>query len=298
MKMEIHTKTPWPFWILVLLVLATLGWWAFAFAPLPSQTPAWVEQARVVCFGSSANGLPEAYGWIMLVGGPLLLLTTFLSIWQNELAQLPRLIRASRFHRILILVLLLGIVGEALLVTQKIRTALASTNPASTAELPLSADYPRTQKPAPDFSLIDQHGKKVTLATVKGRPVLLSFAFAHCTALCPTLVSDVLKAAKLAADLKPQIILLSLDPWRDTPGSLPGLAKSWNLPENAYILSGEVSQVEETLEAYNVPYQKDEKTGQIAHPALVYILDGTGEIAYTLNAATAGQMAEALRRLF
>ena len=51
----------------------TAGWWALAFAPLPAAE-AWLAAARSVCFGTLPNGLPEPWGWMLLVLAPAAML--------------------------------------------------------------------------------------------------------------------------------------------------------------------------------------------------------------------------------
>ncbi len=158
-------------------------------------------------------------------------------------------------------------------------------------------DYPRVDKPAPEIDLIDQHGERLRLSDQRGNLILLTFAFANCHAICPTLIyqtSQVVRELK-AADLK--LWIITLDPWRDTPEALPHVAQTWNLGEVMHLLSGEVEQVLQLLDAYHVPRNKDPQTGEIAHPGLVYLIDRSGAIAYAFNDPGAGWLKEAIQRL-
>jgi len=103
-------------------------------------------------------------------------------------------------------------------------------------------------------------------------------------------------AGKLPED-KVKVMVITLDPWRDTPGALPGLAKSWDFPDNAHLLSGDVDDVNNALDRYNVARGRDNKDGQITHPPLVYIVDDEGNIAYTLNNPSTRWLAEAAERI-
>jgi len=163
----------------------------------------------------------------------------------------------------------------------------------------LPEGYPRTDRPAPDFQLVDQTGATLTLESLRGRPVLLTFAFAHCQTICPVIVRTVSWAAERLDDLGPAVVVVTLDPWRDTPSSLPALAQSWQLPAlaRAHVLSGEVAAVQAVLEAYEVPADRDPATGEITHPALVYLLDPQGKIAYTFNNPPAEWLVDAARRV-
>jgi cytochrome oxidase Cu insertion factor (SCO1/SenC/PrrC family) len=75
------------------------------------------------------------------------------------------------------------------------------------------------------------------------------------------------------------------------------MAGAWRLPaQDAWVFGGEVAAVEAALDAWEIPRRRDPLTGEVTHPALVYIVDATGQIAY---AATGGAeaIAELLRRL-
>ena len=76
------------------------------------------------------------------------------------------------------------------------------------------------------LALTDQCGREVTLESFRGRPVLVTFAYAHCETVCPLVVADVLAArAPLARD-PPAVLIVTLDPWRDTPSRLASIAGS------------------------------------------------------------------------
>ena len=157
--------------------------------------------------------------------------------------------------------------------------------------------YPRSQSLAPDFSLIDQHGNTLRLNGLKGKTVLLTFAFAHCQTVCPTLVKESLEAVNGLKPERLKILIVTLDPWRDTPKSLPFLAEKWKLPRHAHVLSGPVDEVVRVLEKFKVPFQRDEKNGDVAHPALTYLISADGELAYTFNNAPSSWLREAIGRL-
>ena len=284
----------------VFWLAATLGWWIMAFAPL-AEVPPWLANVRSVCFGSLPTGLPDAYGWISLMS-PLTMLGFLLVVWGRELFRDLRWLATSTAGR----AALAAIVGVPLagglwvgtLVAREIEVKASFTSPIRALEL-MPEGYPRNDRPAPAFELIDQTGGTLTLESLHGRPVLLTFAYAHCETVCPAIVRTVSWAAERLGDLAPAVVVVTLDPWRDTPGSLPSLAKSWDLGESprAHVLSGEVPVVQAVLEAYEVPSDRDLKTGEITHPALVYLLDRRGVIAYTFNNPPAEWLVDASRRV-
>lgn len=284
----------------VFWLAATLGWWIMAFAPL-SEVPPWLASVRSVCFGSLPTGLPDAYGWISLMS-PLTMLGFLLVVWGRELFADLRWLAASAAGRAALVAIvgvpLVGALWVGRLVAREIEVKASFTSPIRALET-LPEGYPRTDRPASDFRLVDQAGETLTLESLRGRPVLLTFAYAHCQTICPVIVRTVSWAAERLGDLQPAVVVVTLDPWRDTPSSLPALAESWDLGELArgHVLSGEVADVQAVLEAYEVPSDRDLKTGEIFHPALVYLLDSDGTIAYTFNNPSAEWLVDASRRV-
>jgi protein SCO1/2 len=278
------------------------GWWVFAFARLPAP-PAWLERARGVCFGMRADGLPDASGWTLLVLGPLSMLAFLAVAWRSELVHGLKRLRRSRVGQV-ILALVFGLLGlGAAAVLARVRDARA-VDQALTATFgePLPAGYPRTLLEAPALDLVDQAGERVSIATLRGRPVLLAFAYAHCQTVCPQLVGTVRAAiSELAVDpaaSRPRVVVVTLDPWRDTPGSLPALAAAWDPggDAEARFLSGDVEEVQRVLAAWNVPISRDETTGEIAHPGLLVVLDADGRIAYRFVSPVTRWVIDAVRR--
>ena len=78
--------------------------------------------------------------------------------------------------------------------------------------------------PRPSFVLTDQRGRRYDFAArTKGRPTLLFFGYTHCPDVCPTTMADVAAALRtLPAGLRDsvQVVFVTTDPRRDTPGVL------------------------------------------------------------------------------
>lgn len=284
--------------VAILWLASTLWWWAFAFTPLPSEPPAWLAAARSACFGSLESGLPEGYGWMLLTLGPASFLAAILVLWGPELGPSLRSVTRGPLGRGLLGILALAAVGEGVWVAGKVHAARAVTAWARGVHDvgPLPAGYPRHTELAPEFVLLDQHGTRVSLERLRGQPVLLTFVFAHCQTMCPLIVDTLKRAAPGAAPV--EVLLVTLDPWRDTPSTLPGIAARWNVPTNFHVLSAHgVAEVLRVVEAYGVPFERDEVTGDITHPGLVFLIDASGRLAYTFNDPPPEWVREALARL-
>jgi cytochrome oxidase Cu insertion factor (SCO1/SenC/PrrC family) len=62
------------------------------------------------------------------------------------------------------------------------------------------------------------------------------------------------------------------------------------------VLSGQPEQVEHVLNRWRVPRVRNERTGDLSHPTLVYVIAPNGRIAYLVN-GSAEQIRAAVRAL-
>lgn len=286
-------------WAFVAWLAITLMWWALAFAPLPLPAE-WLAEARSVCFGALPDGLPEPWGWAGLVVSPLAMLGFLVAVWGRELGSALAGLARHNAGRValaamaVVPVLASGWVGQRVALAREVEAASRLT----TLPEELPEHYPRQSKPAPGLDLVDQSGALVSITDLAGRPTLLTFAFAHCQTVCPVIVETVRRAAEQMPELEPAVVVVTLDPWRDTPSSLPTMARSWRLAElpRAHVLSGEVPEVLAALDRWQMPHERDPQTGDVAHPALVHVLAPDGTIAYSFNGPPVAWVIEATQR--
>ncbi|MCI0436838.1 MAG: SCO family protein, partial [Gemmatimonadetes bacterium] len=79
-------------------------------------------------------------------------------------------------------------------------------------------------RPLPSLTLTDHAGRDFGRDRLLGHWTLMFFGFTHCPDVCPTTLATLAQARKLLADLplsdRPAIVLVSVDPARDTPDAL------------------------------------------------------------------------------
>ena len=77
--------------------------------------------------------------------------------------------------------------------------AAAQATPAASTILAESIDGPASpiNIPAPDFTLTDQNGKPVTLSSLRGQVVLLTFLDPVCVSDCPLIAQEFRQAGQL-----------------------------------------------------------------------------------------------------
>jgi len=160
----------------------------------------------------------------------------------------------------------------------------------------MPADYPRQARVLPAFHLVDERGEPLDTGAPAGRPTILSFVFAHCRVMCPTLVEDTRRAAERLGPERVRLLWVTLDPERDTPDSLAGMAEAWRLPEGGHVLSGDPAEVGRMLDTLGVARMPDE-ANDFVHPPLVFVLDDAGRLAYTFNGPPVDWIVEGVERV-
>ena len=135
------------------------------------------------------------------------------------------------------------------------------------------------------FSLTDFNGQPRTLADFRGRVVMLYFGFVQCPDVCPTALTRAAtvmeRLGPKAADL--QVIFVTVDPERDTPGLLREYMAAFH--PDFLALTGSTEQIAQTAKDFRVFYKKV-PTGSsytMDHTALSYLFDRQGRIRVALR---------------
>jgi protein SCO1/2 len=265
------------------ILLISASFWALALWPLASSAPDWVARTREICFGSAPDGLPHAGGWVLLVGEPAGMLLFLFAAWGYEVREGLAFLWQRWAGRVALgaVILLVGVGAGAV----SVRVAQATGAPFD----PVGGRDPELalvplRGAASELGLVDQRGATVTVESLRGRPAVVAFVYAHCETVCPIMVHDVLAAS--AGRAVP--VLVTLDPWRDTPARLPSIAAAWKLPDDALLLSGDVETVEFVLNRWRVPRVRNGSTGDLIHPTVAYVLDAEGRMRFQTDATEGG----------
>jgi cytochrome oxidase Cu insertion factor (SCO1/SenC/PrrC family) len=129
-------------------------------------------------------------------------------------------------------------------------------------------------KPAPPITTLrDQSGRLFSLASLRGRTVIVSFFDSHCTQACP-LEGRALAASERALPRaeRPALVVVSVNP-SDTPASTRAAMHKWGLAglTTWHWLRGGKTQLAPVWHAYHV-FVAPER-GDIVHTEALYLLD-------------------------
>ena len=151
------------------------------------------------------------------------------------------------------------------------------------------------------FRLIDQNGKPVSDADLKGKWQLVFFGYTHCPDACPTALNEIALALdRLGAKREAvEVVFITVDPERDTPEVLKSYVASFDAPVVA--LTGTADQVDKAARAYRVYYAKHPRHDgdyDMDHSAVIYVIDPQGRFTATFTPdSTAEAIANRLQKL-
>jgi protein SCO1/2 len=146
---------------------------------------------------------------------------------------------------------------------------------------PLHATVLPERLPLPAFSLKDQHALPFTRENLRGHTSLLFFGFTRCPDICPATLQQLALARKQIAGAPPagggslpQIVLISVDPERDTPAKLEQYVSSFG--EGVTGATGSPEAIRELTSALGIffarePMGEDDYT--VSHSTAVLVID-------------------------
>ena len=128
---------------------------------------------------------------------------------------------------------------------------LAAQTKPSTQAVPARFTPPREQ--AYDFKLRDQHGRMVSLASNRGKVVILTFLYTSCRDLCPAQAAEIVDAVTRVGGKGVVVYGVSVDPAGDTPDHVNEWLEHHGL-EHAPVeyLSGTKAELTPVWRAYGI----------------------------------------------
>jgi protein SCO1/2 len=147
-----------------------------------------------------------------------------------------------------------------------------------------------TASPAERRQLIDQRGRRFTLASLRGEPLVITFVSAHCTDACPLINGQFAQAARRLKHgrIAARLLTITLDPEHDSPQTMRELALRFDADPRYWLLAGgSVRNVDEIMRRFNVISVEGERGYRDSHTTFVYIINSSGALEQTLLASTA-----------
>jgi len=217
---------------------------------------------------------------------------------------------SRRLHwTVLGIALVVGVgIGTAIAATRSSVTPTSEVSPTPAFRNPDLDPGTRLNAVAPDFTLTDQFGKRVSLRSFRGKVVVLSFNDPKCTTICPLTTTALLHAKALLGPAASRVQLLGIGAnpeatqvkwvraysrvhrmthrWRFLTGSLPELRRVWH----AYGIEAAVvnDAIDHTPATYVIDMRGRESRLYMAQMAYSSVSQLGYEIAQSISALLPG----------
>jgi protein SCO1/2 len=151
------------------------------------------------------------------------------------------------------------------------------------------------------FRLVDQDGKMVTDADLRGKWSLVYFGYTHCPDACPTALNDIAVALDELGPKRGAVrpVFITVDPERDTPDVLKAYVTAFDTPILA--LTGTPEEIAQAAKSYRVYYAKHPEAGgdySMDHTSVIYVMDPQGRFTASFtHESSPEEIAERLKRL-
>jgi len=134
-------------------------------------------------------------------------------------------------------------------------------------------------KPASEFTLTQQDGKRLALKDLRGKVLAITFIFASCADTCPLLTAKMAGIQnRLGSEFGTKVFFVSItvDPERDTPEVLKRYSEAYkaNLSGWAF-MTGSQAEIREVAKRYGIYYKKTPR-GDVDHTFLTSLVDQKG----------------------
>jgi cytochrome oxidase Cu insertion factor (SCO1/SenC/PrrC family) len=236
--------------------------------------------------------LLTAAGYLAVAGGPATAAAPAAAVvaapghsWRDPVR--PHAVRQSIAAASIQSVASVGAIG--LIVLGAAPMAAAQANPVADTILAQAIDGSSApvNYPAPGFSLTDQNGRPVTLASLRGKVVLLGFLDPVCTSDCPLMGQEFRQAGQLlAADASQvELVAINYNPLDTQVGYVQAFDRQegLNTIPNWRYLTGTRAQLQQIWNAYALPMEILPAGSMIGHGDYAFVIDQHGHMRQELD---------------
>ena len=152
-------------------------------------------------------------------------------------------------------------------------------------EPPAHATVMPTPLPLPEFELRDHSGGLFNRQALRGQWSLVFFGFTHCPDICPATLQQlaIARGKVMAADggqsnSFPQIVLVSVDPERDTTEIMREYVAHFGADIKG--VTGDIDELQKLTSALGIFFEKSADSSDdynVAHSAVVLLIDPQAE---------------------
>jgi cytochrome oxidase Cu insertion factor (SCO1/SenC/PrrC family) len=154
--------------------------------------------------------------------------------------------------------------------------------------LAIAGDSSRLDLPAPGFSLTDQAGRTVSLDSLRGKVVLMTFLDPVCTTDCPLIAQELKQAGRMlgAQDARVELVAVVANPVYRSVAVTQAFDRQEGLASvpNWLYLTGSLGQLRPVWRHYGVEVENLPAGAMAAHNDLAVVIDAAGNIRREVGA--------------
>jgi cytochrome oxidase Cu insertion factor (SCO1/SenC/PrrC family) len=133
---------------------------------------------------------------------------------------------------------------------------------------------------APGFTLTDQSGHTLSLASLRGKVVVLEFMDPHCTDICPIVSQEFVDAYHELGGHASKVVFaaINVNQYHATVADMAAYSAQHQLSAipGWHFFTGPVPTLQATWHAYNIQVQAPNPNADIVHTSAVYFIDAKG----------------------
>ncbi len=145
----------------------------------------------------------------------------------------------------------------------------------------------RTDFAARPFSLVDQHGTVVSLASLRGRTVALTFLDPVCVNDCPIIAQEFAQADALAGGARRHLAFVAVvaNPLYRGPAYVDAFDRQEGLTAvgNWYFLTGSLAALRSAWSNYGIQVSYETGGAMVGHTELAFVIGPKGRVRAVLN---------------
>lgn len=157
------------------------------------------------------------------------------------------------------------------------------------AALPRTATVLPAPSDLPEFSLVDQNGATIGRDVFRDHWSLVFFGFTHCPDICPLTLQVLANARQQLAEAGqqplPRIVLVSVDPERDTPEVMKQYVGYFG--DDIVGITGELDEIRTLTNGLGIFFEKSRQDGDnysVDHSAVVILMNPQGQFQALFSA--------------
>jgi cytochrome oxidase Cu insertion factor (SCO1/SenC/PrrC family) len=175
-----------------------------------------------------------------------------------------------------------GALGVVLLGAAPMAAAQANPNATPILAQALAGSAAPMNFPAKAFQLTDQRGRRVSLASLHGKVVLLTFLDPVCTSDCPLIAQELRAAGQLlgAAARHVELVAIAANPVFYQVSYTRAFTRQEGLSQvpNWLFLTGSPAQLRQVWKDYGIAAEIAPAGGMVGHTEVAYVIDRAGHI--------------------